>query len=302
MNTYSSLRKRNNGSLLAAVSLALCVLLSGSMLFSRLLAFSAADTRHYIPLTESGGITAVSVGQRDALSFRQVPAYALGQPTLLAASPFLSTSWFRTYDENTVWQGETDIEIFRVSYENGGGQTTVSSGSGENVLAPGTANTYSFALENTGSHNVKYEMSMEAFFTDGTHVIPVQARVCDHQGNYFAGTADSYVDVMELNTVSDAGRLRPGYIMPYTLQWQWPFETDDAYDTMLGDLAVEEDITLTIVIRTLASYVPEADGGIPKTGDTTPIGLLATIMVCSAGGLLFLLLPRRRKGEEHGNA
>jgi hypothetical protein len=41
--------------------------------------------------------------------------------------------------------------------------------------------------------------------------------------------------------------------MPYILQWRWPFDIDDEYDTMLGNLAVEEDISLTIVIRTTAS-------------------------------------------------
>lgn len=305
MNNYSSLRKKNNGSLLAAVALMLCVVLSGTMLFSRLAAFSTADTRHYIPLTESNGITSISVGQADEngdIRFRKNTAFPSGQPPLLAASPFLTADWFRAYDENTVWAGQTDIEIFRISYENGAGQVTVNSHNGEKVLAPGTANTYSFALENTGANPVKYEMSMEAFFTDGTHVIPVEARVYDHEGNYFAGSADAYADVRMLNDVSDSGKLSPGYIMPYTLQWQWPFEGDDAYDTLLGNLAVDEDITLTIVIRTVASYVPSAGDGIPKTGDTSNIYLMSAIMAASAAGLVILFFLYRRKGEEDAKA
>ena len=64
---------------------------------------------------------------------------------------------------------------------------------------------------------------------------------------------------------------------------------------LLGNLAVEEDISLTIVIRTTASYTPDPGSGIPKTGDTSNIGLMFTIMVASGAGLLILLLPRRKK-------
>lgn len=284
MNQYSSLRQKNNGTFTAVVCLALCVVLSATMLFSRLVAFAPADTRHYIPLTESGGITTVTVSG-DHLSRPYSPR------PLLSASPFLTADWFRTYDENTVWTGETDIEIFRISYENGTGQVTVNSENGDKLLAPGTENSYSFALENTGSNPVKYQMSMEAYFTDGTHVIPVEARVSSHEGVYLCGSASGYAPVLDLNQVTDFGSLRPGYIMPYTLQWRWPFEIDDEYDTMLGNLAVDEDISLTIVIRTTASYTPEASSGIPKTGDTSNIGLMLTIMLTSGTALLILLLP-----------
>lgn len=293
MNDYSALRKKHKAPFLAVVSLSLCVMLTATMLFSRLLAFSPADTRHYIPLTESLGITTVTVsGDRMARPGSPRP--------LLSASPFLSADWFRTYDENTVWSGQTDIEIFRVSYENGSGQVTVNSENGEKLLAPGTENRYSFALENTGSNPVKFTMSMEAYFSDGTHVIPVEARVSGHEGTYLCGSADTFAPVLELNNVSDSGSLRPGYIMPYTLEWCWPFEIDDEYDTLLGNLAVEEDLSLTIVIKTTASYTPEGNSGIPKTGDTSHIGLMLTVMVGSGTALLFLLIPRPRREEENG--
>ena len=295
MNEYSSLKQKNNAPFTAVVSLILCVVISATMLFSRLVAFSTADTRHYIPLTRSAGITNVMVnGERVAAPYSHRP--------LLAAGPALTVDWFRTYDENTVWSGETDIEIFRVTYENGSGQVTVNSENGDKLLAPGTENTYSFALENTGNNALEYTMSMEAYFTDGTHVIPVEARVRSHEGGYLCGTAEEYVPVLELNQVHDEGTLRVGYIMPYTLEWRWPFEIDDEYDTMLGNLAVEEDISLTIIIRTTASYTPDPGpgSGIPKTGDTSQIGLMMTIMVASAAGLMILLIPKRKREEGNG--
>lgn len=297
MNEYANLKKKNTGTAMAAVSLAMCVVLSATMLFSRLATWLPADRQHYIPLTVGNGLTTVVTGQRtdSGITFSHLPH----QPVMLAASPFLTESWFQTFDENTVWQGETDIEIFRLSYENSEGQVTVNSNDGHKLLAPGTANTYAFTLENTGSHAVEYEMSMEAYFSDGEKIIPVKARVYDAYGVFYAGSAETFVDVLELNGVSDSGTLNSGYLMPYTLEWEWPFEGDDVYDTWLGNQAVTEDITLTIVINTLASYTPDppaSDGEPPKTGDSIGPAMLA--LAASSAGLVILLLLRRKE-EDH---
>ncbi|MBR2310750.1 MAG: hypothetical protein IKA47_09505 [Oscillospiraceae bacterium] len=300
MNSYSSLRKRNNGTGLAVVSLALCVVLTATVLFERLAAYATREEYHSIPLTRSGGITTVVAGRLEGdgeIRSRETQAMA---PVVLSYSPFLSESWFRVVDENTVWQGETDIEIFRLSYENGEGSVTVQSGNGEKLLAPGTSNTYKFQLENTSDHPLEYTMDMEAYFSDGDHKIPVNARVFDKYGAYYAGTETEMVDVLDLNGVSDSGKLKAGYIMPYTLEWEWPFEEDDAYDTMLGNLAVEEDIALTIVINTTASYIPDSpvyDGEPPKTGDTMIMWAMGTMMASGAALLFLLALPRRKKKE-----
>lgn len=307
MNDYASLRKQNKSRALAVVFLAVCVLLSSTVLCSRLLTYSTADTCHYIPLTRSGGITHVIAGQMDAegnVHFDQASTFSPDQPRLLAYSPILTSSWFETRDKTTVWKGRTDIDIFRFTYKNGSGQVTAASGNGEKIIAPGTSGTYSFALENTGKNGVIYEMTMEAYFSDGTHTIPVLARVRDGDGKYLAGSAKAAVDVLELNKVSDSGWLYPSYVMPYTLEWEWPFETDDEYDTLLGDLAKDADITLTIVIHTSAYYSLETGetNGIPKTGDTSNVGLMMAVMVASAAGLMFLLLLPKRKGDTHAEA
>ena len=290
MNSYSSLRKQNKSSAAAVISLALCVVLTATVLFSRLVTFVTPDPRHYIPLTQSGGITTVTVGQRDALG--GMTGYHPGNHRLLAASP-----GFRVYDENTVWSSHTEVEIFRVSYENGSGQVTVNSAGGDKLLAPGTSNQYQFALENTGNVPLEYTLSMEAYFSHEDAPIPIYASVADYTGNYLLGSGEEKADVLELNGVEKKGTIKAGYVMPYTLEWEWPFELDDAYDTMLGNRAVEEDITLTIVIRTTASYTPEPGGGIPKTGDDTPLGLLLCIMAGSATGLVVLLIPRKKREE-----
>ena len=299
MRQYNSLRKQNNGMLSTLVTLALCVLLSAVLLFSRLLSYSTESRRQSIPLTRSSGITKV-VADR-------IPRAALpiGCPQMLAVTPRSLTAapGFSAYDKDTVWSGETNVEIFRLTYDNETGETTVKSQDGLKVLAPGTGNTYEFALENTGNVSLDYTMEMDAWYSNTEYPIPVQVRVTAGDGRYLLGSEEEMVDVLRLSEVQESGVISRGYIQPYNLQWQWPFSLDDAYDTLLGNLAVENDLSLTIVIRTTASCSldPQEPGGEPpQTGDTTQIALYAVLMLASMAGILVTLLLRKKE-EIHEN-
>ena len=152
---------------------------------------------------------------------------------------------------------------------------------------------------------VQYTLSMEAWFGKDKNdkdamVIPVQARVVDYRGNYLAGSADAMEDVLKLNNVSQQATLARSYVAPYTLEWEWPFEVDDVYDTMLGNLAVDEEISLTIKINVVSSYTPASSEGLPKTGDTSGIRLATAVMMASGASLLLLLVvPHRKRREIH---
>ena len=303
MNDYAALRQKNNGRLPAALILLLCVVLSASMLFSRLMTFTPADTRHYIPLTKGNGLTKVTTSVLNP----ETAAAPLGMPRTLIAIPrsLSAQHFFQVTDENTVWSTETDIEIFRVSYQNDAAQITVNSQNGDSLLAPGTSNTYEFVLENTGHAPMAYTMEMEAWFSHTEYPIPVVVRLTDKTGDYLLGSEEEAADVLALNEVYREGTVQPGNLVPYTLHWEWPFELDDEYDTMLGNLAVDEDITLTIVIRTTASCTDcsetDKDEEPPKTGDTTDLAFLFALMIGSAAGLLLLVfLPRKKQEERHG--
>lgn len=287
----------------AAAMLLLCVVISGTLLFSRLVGYTTADPRHYIPLTRSGGITLVQTGTLDENGTFHVTdesLYVPGRAPLLAASMRKPDQYVKFEFENgqASWEGMTDIQLFKTNYDG-----TVVSSNGDQIIAPGTSNTYTLALENTSVGNVAFDMEMEAYLTTDITMhtnIPLQAKFYGGNDNeYFLGSPQAWGNMEDLNGISDSGTLKPGFIMPYTIEWQWPFEEDDAFDTMLGTLTMETKVTLTIAIKTHTSYTPTADGGIPKTGDTSGISLWFTVMLGSSAGLMFLLLLARRKGDTH---
>ena len=157
------------------------------------------------------------------------------------------------HDDVRTWETTTQVDIFKIAYENGEAVVTVD-GMGDKVIAPGTGNEYTFYLKNTGNVMLDYTLEIEAFFTPDTQPIPVEARLKGYDGTYLLGAEDSWADVLELNQVKDEASISVNRYAYYTLEWQWPYESgDDAYDTLLGNMAVDEDLTLTIVIKTVAT-------------------------------------------------
>ena len=198
---------------------------------------------------------------------------------------------FEVRDENTVWTTETEVEIFRISYENGQQVVTVQSDDGDSVIAPGTENSYTFKLKNTGNVNMKYTVEVDAYFTPADIPLPVLTRLCRYDAKWIVGSLEQWAEVSVLDKAEDSAVLKPGNYTYYTLDWQWPFEQgDDAYDTYLGNLAVEQDLVFTIVIRTRAEATTGPGGGIqPPTGDAGGLELWLILEVCSIIAIIVLV-------------
>ena len=213
---------------------------------------------------------------------------------------------FQVEDNKVIWNNNTQVEIFRVSYENDQQTITVISDNGEEVIAPGTENSYTFKLSNTGDVALDYEVTVEAYFTPEDVVIPVTARLYRYDGEWIVGGSEDFADVPTLNGSSDGATLGAGRYTYYTLDWQWPFESgDDAYDTMLGDRAVGEDLVFTIVISTRAEYSdnPDDDGGIVPTGDNSYASIMTAIAIGSFAMFIILLVLKikdKRDGSPEG--
>lgn len=206
-------------------------------------------------------------------------------------------------DDKTVWTTNTAVEIFRISYENDTQDVTVNSDCGDNLIAPGTEQSYTFKLKNTGDVALDYSVKVEAWVTPGEVEIPVEVRLSSYDGRWIAGSADTYEDIENFDGTKDYGTLGSGKYGYYTLDWQWPFEGgDDEWDTMLGNMAVEQDLVLTMMITTYAeiSDDPSNIGGLtpPQTGDDSKLVLWCGLAGVCVFFIIILLIYWRRDDEE----
>jgi hypothetical protein len=207
---------------------------------------------------------------------------------------------FEASDDNNVWSTNTQVEIFKVSYVNGEQIITVKSDNGDKVIAPGTENSYTFKLKNTGNVALDYTVEIDAYFTPADIEIPITGRLNRYDGTWVIGGKDEHAKVPVLDTAEDNATLGAGKYTYYTLDWLWPFESgNDELDTMLGNLAVDQELTFTIVIKTTAteSSNPYDDSGItpPQTGDNTNLTLWIVLAVSSFAMMIFLLFYQNKE-------
>ena len=319
MNEYASLRKdkgRSSGLIILAVLLVVLEICSISMLFSQLTNFSQGHKGTYISLTEGSAGGTVEVGRTDENgNFVKTAAHGASYaPVFLSAGSRMNPvrladnkTGYSAYDKDQVWTTQTDVDIFSVSYKNGQAEITVNSEKGDNVFAPGTEQTYEFTLANDGKYNLDYILTVEAFYENTNGLwIPIEGRLRRTPGGYVVGSAEEWPDVLELDGYIENGKIDSGHKYFYALDWRWPFErfdgegldSNDAYDTMLGNLAVDEDLKLHIIIRTMA-YVDEAEP-VP-TGDNSNVYLWGGVAAAALVGIFVLLIIMRRNKKKDEN-
>lgn len=222
-----------------------------------------------------------------------------------------------TEDDTKVWGTETAVDIFQKYYTGTAeagteGEVTVeNTGDVDNrkLIAPGTGSEYTFWVKNTGETDISYRVSFDEN-QYGSMEIPLEVRVkCGD--DYFLGNATEWASIHELETVDHSGKLREKNYARYTLEWRWPFEIDDVYDTSLGNQAVKELLEQEIIIYTygegedipifdtiISTGESILDTIIPpsvKTGDGANAVLWAGIALCCGGTLVILLIARRKK-------
>lgn len=199
---------------------------------------------------------------------------------------------FITEDENVIWETDTAIELFKLKDD----ELNIVSADGSKVIAPGSENTYIFNVRNNGAESIRYTVEFLAYFNNEEARIPVEVKLLK-DNSYLLGE-EEYEEIEKLNGFNDQGTLPLNYSSSYELSWMWPFEKDDVYDTYLGNLAVEEDVTLTVEIKTTAEVeMGETTVNRPvNTGDNTNIKLYVVVFIVSF--VLFLVLMLRKRGKD----
>ncbi len=285
--------KKNNTKGLIGIFLAVLILfelLSATVLCSRIVSFVGEPQRRYIALDSKTDGTKFwtenkNEPQKKMMKKSSVMMLDYGAPVTSessASEPYAMQvkkqhEFFTEDQDNTIWKTQTDINIFKYEYDETGEVTVVyddESGRNDKLIAPGTQNSYTFTLKNTGKCTLDYDVSVEAYITGTDRFIPIEAKLKRYDGTYIVGGPDEWKDFLELDGASDSSYLSSDRIADYTIEWQWPFERgDDVYDTSLGDQAVTDDMFVTVVINTYAECNENHDtpGGeddpSPGTGD-----------------------------------
>lgn len=195
-----------------------------------------------------------------------------------------------------------EIQIFHAEYDNNG-ELTVKSDFGDQVVAPGTENSYDIYVRNVGKDPISYILEAQSRITvevNGKQTeIPIEASFYTPRDSYLLGGDNSLENLGKLDGVTDNGGLSPRNQSKYTLTWGWPFDGDDEFDTLLGNLAAEgEELTVSVAFNVTASYDPNAAGGMPITGDTSSVGLWVAVFVISTFTLIILLFLSKRENDE----
>lgn len=300
-------KQRAKGTVLSVVLICLTIIIVATLaiVFGRMKIYSAYIFQNIIPLTESSDSTKIDVSVNENMNLGQNQNDSDNNININEKDSAL-----KAYDKKKTWKTETEVDIFKVSYQNGKKEITVN-GKKENndkVIAPGTTNKYFFTLENTSDITLGYTLTMEAYIKGTDKEIPVNVCVWDYNQKYLLGSKTNKEDVLKLNNVNEKASLGKGRCAIYFLEWEWPFEWgDDEYDTMLGNLSAQKDITLTVKIKTTASWDknPEhANAGLlsPKTGQDQAIIkylMIAFIVAILAAAVTFFLgFVRKRKDDE----
>ena len=317
MSDYASPKKSTVPRTLS-VLLALLILLelcSAAVLLSRVISFSPAETKHIISLTQGAG---VRTGRRNAdgsISWNEgtrARCYMVSiMPRIDAARMAASAAekpleGFGVNDGEKVWGTETQIEIFHIAYDETG-SVTVKTCNDDKIFAPGIGNIYTYTVRNDEARGLRYTMDVEAFYEGTDKWIPIEACLTDSDNKQLAGSPGAYVDVLELDGITETNTLSAGATRDYILGWRWPFErtggdgadANDAYDTMLGDLAADNDLSLTIIIR----FIAEMDEEViptppPETGDDFNPYLWGGIAGGALIGIVAVLIVTRKSGKE----
>ena len=198
-----------------------------------------------------------------------------------------------------------EIQVFYAEYGKDG-EITVKSDFGDKVVAPGTENSYNLNVRNVGKVPISYILEAESRITvdvNGQQTeIPIEASFYTPRSSYLLGGEESLENLGKLDGVKDSSGLSPEHQAKYTLCWSWPFDGDDEFDTLLGNLAAEgEELTVKVAFNVTAAYNPNAGGGSPITGGSSNIGLWVALFVISTFNLIILLFLRKREQDEENS-
>ncbi len=218
-----------------------------------------------------------------------------------------------TEDTTAKWETETSVDLFKTAYTGPDGSITVQSSNGDKLIAPGTSNTYSFTLKNTGNISLDYTLVLEGVFKLANKDIPMFVRL-SQDGRWIIGGSEEWIRVDEMNELVESSTLPRGETTTYLFEWMWPYEMDEDTEILVGDIldtilvsnqtdaelgnvsiGVDTEFLLNIDITSeiSAGAIAEFDDGDSVLARYILVCSLLALMLSSGIWLIILLLTRR---------
>lgn len=119
-------------------------------------------------------------------------------------------------------------------------------GEGNTKLYPGIKGSYQFRVSNPNSYDISFIMSLdEANHSAGK--LPLIYRL-KRGDSYIAGDINTWLTPIQMSI--DAVNITSGTSDNFTLEWQWPYNGNDALDTAIGSSADKEHaVTISMHIE-----------------------------------------------------
>ena len=177
--------------------------------------------------------------------------------------------------EGKKWESGTTVNIFKSSYENGEGKTTIVSQNGDKVIAPGSKSEYKFALFNDGNVAVRYDTNIGFNLLLGGKenneiTFPLKVKLYTDTGKYLIGSESEWKLISDVDTISYHSQLGASSLENFTLEIMWEYEGgNDELDTYLGNQSAADlgngngGASVSLEINTYAEehIDPTAKGG-----------------------------------------
>ena len=214
-------------------------------------------------------------------------------------------------EDGVITETDLPISLFRDSYVNKTGLKIAESANGDNIIAPGIEFSYRFRLRNTGAGKVDYSFAINGQDENEEGIkIPVEYRLKSADGNYIIGSADEWVGLDALSGIREDGDLGINVYSTYVLDWRWANTgtvEGDEFDTSLGNMAIEKDLTLSLNIKatayandgSVASFLArvflDENGETNLLADITVGGVVASLIGASAALTAFIVIKIKRR-------
>ena len=192
---------------------------------------------------------------------------------------------------------DVELSLFSIYYTGQNGQVVVQSSNNQKVVAPGTRFEQSILLRNADEYAIDYALEPKVTFST-RYQVPLQVRLKTAGGTYILGSAEEWASLQDLRNLDHTGTLEKTEAAEFFVEWQWPYEGNDEYDSLIGSQEREVGLEISFTFQAKANTSLDANGGWENHPDMVKNTALAIAAVIFLVCLISLIIVIRKKRKE----